>query len=129
MRSTTSSRILDLRRSFIFFFFQAEDGIRDLTVTGVQTCALPIFRAAIVAHLFDDHAASELQVPLLFRSEIDDRETEAIGRLFRRLSAALAAARDPVLGQLPDRDGDLPGRALAPPLDGGLDPRPGGADD
>src|SRR5688572_32621844 len=28
--------------SHIFFFFQAEDGIRDLTVTGVQTCALPI---------------------------------------------------------------------------------------
>src|SRR2546430_6608963 len=26
------------------FFFQAEDGIRDLTVTGVQTCALPISR-------------------------------------------------------------------------------------
>src|SRR5256886_14813125 len=29
---------------FYFFFFQAEDGIRDLTVTGVQTCALPISR-------------------------------------------------------------------------------------
>src|SRR3712207_8317835 len=28
--------------SFIFFFFQAEDGIRDIGVTGVQTCALPI---------------------------------------------------------------------------------------
>src|SRR5690349_4899194 len=28
--------------TFIFFFFQAEDGIRDLYVTGVQTCALPI---------------------------------------------------------------------------------------
>src|SRR2546430_2165977 len=28
--------------SDFFFFFQAEDGIRDLTVTGVQTCALPI---------------------------------------------------------------------------------------
>src|SRR5690349_23432500 len=27
---------------FYFFFFQAEDGIRDLYVTGVQTCALPI---------------------------------------------------------------------------------------
>src|SRR5207245_5668339 len=26
-----------------FFFFQAEDGIRDATVTGVQTCALPIY--------------------------------------------------------------------------------------
>src|SRR3989475_7920947 len=35
----------DARRSWIVmsvFFFQAEDGIRDLTVTGVQTCALPI---------------------------------------------------------------------------------------
>src|SRR2546430_4095715 len=31
---------------FVFFFFQAEDGIRDLTVTGVQTCALPIFASA-----------------------------------------------------------------------------------
>src|SRR2546430_12457481 len=33
----------------LFFFFQAEDGIRDLTVTGVQTCALPIYiRARLV---------------------------------------------------------------------------------
>src|SRR5437868_3090611 len=29
---------------FYFFFFQAEDGIRDRNVTGVQTCALPIFQ-------------------------------------------------------------------------------------
>src|SRR5207245_8434101 len=29
-----------------FFFFQAEDGIRDATVTGVQTCALPISSAS-----------------------------------------------------------------------------------
>src|SRR3712207_9223013 len=29
-------------RDFLFFFFQAEDGIRDIGVTGVQTCALPI---------------------------------------------------------------------------------------
>src|SRR5437764_8121991 len=28
--------------SVLFFFFQAEDGIRDTSVTGVQTCALPI---------------------------------------------------------------------------------------
>src|SRR2546430_12607465 len=32
-----------------FFFFQAEDGIRDLTVTGVQACALPISRIALGA--------------------------------------------------------------------------------
>src|SRR5256886_11241440 len=30
------------RTARMVFFFQAEDGIRDLTVTGVQTCALPI---------------------------------------------------------------------------------------
>src|SRR2546422_2647298 len=33
-------------RSSYFFFFQAEDGIRDVAVTGVQTCALPISRAS-----------------------------------------------------------------------------------
>ena len=35
-------RILN-RGECIFFFFQAEDGIRDVAVTGVQTCALPIY--------------------------------------------------------------------------------------
>src|SRR5262249_62048656 len=32
----------DLKRRLVDFFFQAEDGIRDWSVTGVQTCALPI---------------------------------------------------------------------------------------
>src|SRR3712207_7679010 len=32
---------------FFFFFFQAEDGIRDIGVTGVQTCALPIYDSLI----------------------------------------------------------------------------------
>src|ERR1017187_8816169 len=36
---------LDLREFFLLFF-QAEDGIRDTSVTGVQTCALPIYRRA-----------------------------------------------------------------------------------
>src|SRR5256884_6631634 len=34
---------------FFFFFFQAEDGIRDVAVTGVQTCALPILRVTASA--------------------------------------------------------------------------------
>src|SRR5690606_39781272 len=34
-----------------FFFFQAEDGIRDFHVTGVQTCALPISEASIAPRL------------------------------------------------------------------------------
>src|SRR2546430_7109963 len=42
----------------LFFFFQAEDGIRDLTVTGVQTCALPIWDARNVRHLAD-HVIAE----------------------------------------------------------------------
>src|SRR5688572_3475145 len=36
---------------FFFFFFQAEDGIRDLTVTGVQTCALPVWGASLGGYL------------------------------------------------------------------------------
>src|SRR3989337_3649511 len=39
-----------------FFFFQAEDGIRDATVTGVQTCALPIcpgIAEEVLPHLFE----------------------------------------------------------------------------
>src|SRR6266404_8746582 len=33
----------------VFFFFQAEDGIRDKLVTGVQTCALPIFAGELIS--------------------------------------------------------------------------------
>src|SRR3712207_8731111 len=35
-------KLVELSVFFCFFFFQAEDGIRDIGVTGVQTCALPI---------------------------------------------------------------------------------------
>src|SRR2546430_4022395 len=38
-------------RVLVFFFFQAEDGIRDLTVTGVQTCALPILNSVFTLGL------------------------------------------------------------------------------
>src|SRR5688500_20342981 len=41
---------------FVFFFFQAEDGIRDYKVTGVQTCALPISDAE-PRHLRSDEQA------------------------------------------------------------------------
>src|SRR5690554_7460231 len=37
---------------FFFFFFQAEDGIRDADVTGVQTCALPIYALKPVTKRF-----------------------------------------------------------------------------
>src|SRR5438309_1750200 len=44
---------------FVFFFFQAEDGIRDGTVTGVQTCALPIFRFHDEGERRLDHAVGD----------------------------------------------------------------------
>src|SRR5690349_24172505 len=42
MINRASAIILSYCIYHLFFFFQAEDGIRDLYVTGVQTCALPI---------------------------------------------------------------------------------------
>src|SRR5437762_9648401 len=39
---------------FFFFFFQAEDGIRDTSVTGVQTCALPIFADLGIGRTFQN---------------------------------------------------------------------------
>src|SRR5256885_4577472 len=65
-----------LRGSILFFFFfQAEDGIRDYKVTGVQTCALPISldlvellaqQALVVARVLDDDAQ---QVVILARDQ------------------------------------------------------------
>src|SRR5690554_7405831 len=42
--------------SIFYFFFQAEDGIRDADVTGVQTCALPICKLVeLHGQKFEDH--------------------------------------------------------------------------
>src|SRR6266540_4784955 len=50
---------------FFFFFFQAEDGIRDRDVTGVQTCALPIFRVRNQHVLgLAAHPAAHVDVPV-----------------------------------------------------------------
>src|ERR1017187_10470870 len=38
-----TARVMPLRAIMVAVFFQAEDGIRDTSVTGVQTCALPIY--------------------------------------------------------------------------------------
>src|SRR5256884_3993148 len=52
--------------SYYFFFFQAEDGIRDVAVTGVQTCALPIWKAFQILLVWqhgDVRDAEEIHVP------------------------------------------------------------------
>ena len=51
-----------------FFFFQAEDGIRDWSVTGVQTCALPICCLPLCGYKISPHfsllISTVLQLPL-----------------------------------------------------------------
>src|SRR5256885_12236114 len=46
-----------------FFFFQAEDGIRDYKVTGVQTCALPIFQLIGIGVLRMEQHAGGVEQP------------------------------------------------------------------
>src|SRR5438034_2598806 len=61
-----------------FFFFQAEDGIRDHCVTGVQTCALPICAAGVRTRLVRrDGAPNSDYVEVIF-----DTYHDHIGRLF-----------------------------------------------
>src|SRR5204863_6464995 len=62
--------------SLLLFFFQAEDGIRDLYVTGVQTCALPIF--PVYRHIRPELARGEALLRL--RVALEVRVPEEIGR-------------------------------------------------
>src|SRR5207244_10480354 len=68
-----------------FFFFQAEDGIRDDLVTGVQTCALPICVAGIaeVQHFFGVPEPSTLERDTLVNRscdwhKVDQRRMETV---------------------------------------------------
>src|SRR5437879_12905068 len=65
----------------MFFFFQAEDGIRDTSVTGVQTCALPISWSAGGQVVTSDVQRRDQVEPALFVgrgkvAEIRDRREE-----------------------------------------------------
>src|SRR6267143_6959075 len=98
---------------YFFFFFQAEDGIRDGTVTGVQTCALPIF--ADLAHL-------ERLLPvgrrkrLVELSEIAFRELDVGGAAVLSYVLRVGGLRDrddPILADNP-RERDLDGGRVVP---------------
>src|SRR2546430_10419409 len=72
---------------FLFFFFQEEDGIRYLTVTGVQTCALPIY----IRHRAEIRAARRAYLGAL--SYVDDQ----IGSLLATLRQARLAANTVIM--------------------------------
>src|SRR5690348_17982982 len=61
------------RSSLLFFFFQAEDGIRDGRVTGVQTCALPIWHKAISINSKDMRIACVTQPRSVCRNGFQHR--------------------------------------------------------
>src|SRR3712207_8481423 len=48
----------------LFFFFQAEDGIRDIGVTGVQTCALPISQFSFLKNKSDKNTSHKFAIKI-----------------------------------------------------------------
>src|SRR3712207_2421995 len=88
---------------FVFCFFQAEDGIRDIGVTGVQTCALPICRVGQRSdglEQLDDRAGpavrhDQRQRVLVRRPDVDEVDVHAVdlgGELRQRVESLLALA-------------------------------------
>src|SRR3989475_8839665 len=78
-----------------FFFFQAEDGIRDLTVTGAQTCALPISQLedrGIPDHPVGSSLVDGLQAPIAMRPARPERGI-ALMDLFEQVRDGFPAER------------------------------------
>src|SRR5256885_17060447 len=69
---------------YLFFFFQAEDGIRDYKVTGVQTCALPISRRT---------APSTWRAPSRPPDSVESSSTAMPCRRRRRVRSAASSKR------------------------------------
>src|SRR5258708_25674992 len=86
-----------------FFFFQAEDGIRDDLVTGVQTCALPI--SAPVARLFLSAPAAASRRGGLPADQSAEPRSPRQGRFPRgRLRSEISVHRRHLAGPCPLRD-------------------------
>src|SRR5256885_15375850 len=73
-----------------FFFFQAEDGIRDYKVTGVQTCALPIYGFALS---FPPPAIPGVGTSGGFTFVLEDRSGKDVQFLADNLNKFMAAAQ------------------------------------
>src|SRR5256886_17660619 len=71
------------------FFFQAEDGIRDLTVTGVQTCALPISagKDGTIRHVMGRPNAQGCRVTAFKRPSAEEADHDFLWRIHRAVPA------------------------------------------
>src|SRR5207302_2297404 len=83
----------------IFFFFQAEDGIRDFHVTGVQTCALPIFTRESKVSI----PSNDLACNLLRRRRFDMSRDDVCARISERISGTNMAAETGSAGGVSER--------------------------
>src|SRR3712207_8499711 len=59
-------------RGYLIFFFQAEDGIRDIGVTGVQTCAVPIY-PSISLHPRCNDLLSAIRASIVHNNQLELR--------------------------------------------------------
>ena len=71
------------------FFFQAEDGIRDRLVTGVQTCALPIYTAKAL----EEAPATDISGLSTFDNTVDLVITDAASRTASQADVSLLGTR------------------------------------
>src|SRR5256884_2744379 len=90
----------------LFFFFQAEDGIRDVAVTGVQTCALPILHAGPEIGVASTKAFTSQLVALVLLGLYLGRQRGLAAEEGRRLVEQLAGLPDLVARAL-ELDGEV----------------------
>src|SRR2546421_184345 len=97
--------------SFLFFFFQAEDGIRDLIVTGVQTCALPICERLLLFPGAEDEPVVLAQLTDITLVQREDKWVLTGGQVdnsVRPSHVATTTIQDLLCGPLFDANGPEP---------------------
>src|SRR2546422_6030341 len=95
-----------------FFFFQAEDGIRDVAVTGVQTCALPISLAQRLLNSFALLSLTLLAYFFSVESKQRERVEKALSESEERLRLAAQAGKMRSEERREGKSVDLGGRRI-----------------
>src|SRR2546422_339306 len=101
----------------VFFFFQAEDGIRDVAVTGVQTCALPIFFQGLEVRPSERPQRVIVRVKLSFEGREAEAEEQGTDTVRNRVEAAARAASSCLDQLMPDKSIALEGATIIDAFD------------